>query len=83
MQAQEQWRDAVRSKATDVTMKDALCRILPVPCHEHHTAVALIPRASRLQQLLTNLVRTEQNLSKESKVRSWEFNISSVSDVVD
>lgn len=49
-------------------MKEALCRILPVPCNEHHTAVALIPRAPRLQQLLTSLVRTEQNLSKESKV---------------
>ncbi|KAG0557873.1 hypothetical protein KC19_11G163400 [Ceratodon purpureus] len=68
MQAQEQWRDAVKSQATDVTMKEALCRILPVPCNEHHTAVALIPRAPRLQQLLTNLIRTEQNLSKESKV---------------
>jgi len=68
MQAQEQWRDAVRSKATDVTMKEALCRILPVPCIEHHTAVALIPRPPRLQQLLTSLIRTEQNLSKEIKV---------------
>lgn len=68
MQAQEQWRNAVRSKATAVTMKDALCRILPVPCKEHYTAVALIPRASRWQQLLTKLVITEQDLSAESKV---------------
>lgn len=58
----------MRSKATAVTMKDALCRILPVPCKEHYTAVALIPRASRWQQLLTKLVITEQDLSAESKV---------------
>ena len=67
-QAQEQWRDAVREKATDLTMKEALCRILPVPCKEHHTAVALMPRAPRLQQLLATLCKAEQSLSAESKV---------------
>lgn len=68
LQAQEQWRDAVREKATDLTMKEALCRILPVPCKEHHTAVALMPRAPRLQQLLTTLSKAELSLSAESKV---------------
>jgi len=68
LQAQEQWRDAVREKATDLTMKEALCRILPVPCKEHHTAVALMPRAPRLQQFLTTLCKAEQSLSAESKV---------------
>lgn len=72
-QAQEQWRDAVREKATDLTMKEALCRILPVPCKEHHTAVALMPRAPRLQQLLATLCKAEQSLSAESKVNVFFF----------
>ncbi|KAG6556881.1 hypothetical protein Mapa_001461 [Marchantia paleacea] len=67
-QAQEEWRSSVRSTLTPDTMKDALCRILPVPCRSHHTAVALMPKADRLKQLRELFSRPEKRLKMESKM---------------
>ncbi|XP_024516679.1 zinc protease PQQL-like [Selaginella moellendorffii] len=50
-QAQDQWRDSVRSSLDEVAMQKALCRILPVPCAQRHTAVALVPRPSRMKAI--------------------------------
>ncbi|BBN04021.1 zinc protease [Marchantia polymorpha subsp. ruderalis] len=67
-QAQEEWRSSVRSTLTPDTMKDALCRILPVPCRSHHTAVALMPKADRMTQLRELFSRPEKRLKMESKM---------------
>ncbi|CAM6103151.1 unnamed protein product [Calypogeia fissa] len=67
-QSQEEWRNTVRSVLTPATMKDAMCRILPVPCREHHTAVTLMPKPHRLTKLMDAIITSDKSLRTESKV---------------
>jgi hypothetical protein len=46
-------REAVRAEASPETLRAALCRLLPMPCHERYVAVALLPQ----KPLGTRLVR--------------------------
>ncbi|KAL2635876.1 hypothetical protein R1flu_007355 [Riccia fluitans] len=66
-QAQEEWRSSVRSTLTPETMKDALCRILPVPCRSHHTAVTLMPKANRVKQLMTKFFTRKGSALKSER----------------
>ncbi|KAJ7536029.1 hypothetical protein O6H91_12G054400 [Diphasiastrum complanatum] len=67
-EAQEEWRNSVRSILTEYTMREALCRILPVPCERQHTAVILIPKISPLKKFIDLLTDTDRCFSTESKV---------------
>lgn len=67
-QVQDEWRNSVRLILEACTMKDALQRILPLPCKNQHTSVILMPQLPKLQQFLALVLAAEQRLTKEGRV---------------
>eukprot|EP00249_Psilotum_nudum_P022861 c28663_g1_i1 orf=451-3468(-) len=66
-EAQDEWRNTVRSSLAASTMQTALQRILPLPCKAQYTAVILVPQLPWLQRSMS-IFSKAHHLSTENKV---------------
>jgi len=46
LQAQDELREEVRAETNTESMKESLCRILPLPCTSDYKAIVLLPNGS-------------------------------------